>query len=394
MPLSIERPSHYVSNSEQSRLLRRKIVVVGAGNGGCLTALHLAWYSPDDVEIELIYNPDIPPESVGQATTLAIPGLLGDATGFTWHNNLLHATPKSGILYEGWGKASSEIFHPFPPDRMAMHYCPWEMQKRILNSGWFKVIEDDVDPKDVDAEYVFDCRGKPEDYSDYYELINPINSCILGRPKWNTTEALWSRHVATPDGWTFIIPTHSSSPSHDYCVGYSYNSNISTKEAAESNFLEMFDVEVTQHVTFKNYMAHNPIVDGRIFLNGNKLFFLDPLESTSGHAYLQWARFAVDVIAGVTDSLQATYSMQRYVQQIQNFVLWHYQGGSQYDTPFWDYARGFSIDDDEFYEMRDYVEDNKLSDLILRKEIAPDLKPSYALWGPTNFKYWSDGIKG
>ena len=44
--------------------------------------------------------------------------------------------------------------------------------------------------------------------------------------------------------------------------------------------------------------------------------------------------------------------------------------------------------------MRDYVEDNKLSDLILRKEIAPDLKPSYALWGPTNFKYWSDGIKG
>ena len=72
----IERPSHYVSNSEQSRLLRRKIVVVGAGNGGCLTALHLAWYSSDDVEIELIYNPDIPPESVGQATTLAIPGIV------------------------------------------------------------------------------------------------------------------------------------------------------------------------------------------------------------------------------------------------------------------------------------------------------------------------------
>ena len=55
-----------------------------------------------------------------------------------------------------------------------MHFCPSEMQRAILDSGWFKVIEDDVDPKDVDADYVFDCRGKPEDLSDYDELNNPI----------------------------------------------------------------------------------------------------------------------------------------------------------------------------------------------------------------------------
>ena len=49
---------------------------------------------------------------------------------------------------------------------MAMHYCPWEMQKSILNSGHFKVTEGDIDPKDVDADYVFDCRGKPKDFED------------------------------------------------------------------------------------------------------------------------------------------------------------------------------------------------------------------------------------
>ena len=45
-----------------------KVTVVGAGNGGSFTALHWGWYSRDkDVEVELIYNPDTPPERVGQA---------------------------------------------------------------------------------------------------------------------------------------------------------------------------------------------------------------------------------------------------------------------------------------------------------------------------------------
>ena len=39
-----------------------KVAVVGAGNGGSFTALHWGWYSKfagKDVEVELIYNPDI-----------------------------------------------------------------------------------------------------------------------------------------------------------------------------------------------------------------------------------------------------------------------------------------------------------------------------------------------
>ena len=83
---------------------------------------------------------------------------------------------------------------------MAMHYCPWEMHKHVLNSAQFKVTEGQVDPKDVDADYVFDCRGKPRDYSNYEQLINPTNACILAKPNWDTTQAFWSRHVATPNG--------------------------------------------------------------------------------------------------------------------------------------------------------------------------------------------------
>ena len=38
-----------------------KVSVVGGGNAGCITALYLSWYIKD-LEVELIYNPDVPCE--------------------------------------------------------------------------------------------------------------------------------------------------------------------------------------------------------------------------------------------------------------------------------------------------------------------------------------------
>ena len=98
-----------------------KVAVVGAGNGGSFTALHWGWYSKfaeKDIEVELIYNPDTQPERVGQATLTDAPHILWAATGFNWYYNKIHATFKSGILYEGWGQKNDNIFHHFPADRM------------------------------------------------------------------------------------------------------------------------------------------------------------------------------------------------------------------------------------------------------------------------------------
>ena len=362
-----------------------KVSVVGGGNAGCITALYLSWHNKD-LEVELIYNPDIPCERVGQASVIDQPKLLWAATGFNWYNNPIHATMKSGILYEGFGKYNEEVIHAFPAESMAMHYCPWEMQKQVLNSGHFKVIEDEIpDPKDVDADYVFDCRGKPEDYSDYDELINPTNAAILAKPNWDTTKALWSRHIATPDGWTFVIPTHSDSPSHDYCVGYCYNSNISSRAVAQSNFLEMFDVQVKHHVNFKNYVAKNAVIDDRIVLNGNRLFFLDPLESSSTQTYIELVRFVLN--NGVKD---ASNQVRRYIKQVQNFVLWHYNCSSKYDTPFWDYAKSLTFNDPEFDSILDAS--IKSSDYDIMDQANNNSRSGYGQWTPYAFKLWYDGM--
>ena len=370
-----------------------KVSVVGGGNAGCIAALYLSWYKKV-LEVELIYNPDVPCERVGQASVLDPPKLLWAATGFNWYNNPIHATFKSGILYEGWGQYNEKLFHGFPAHSMAMHYCPWEMQKHVLNSGLFKVTEGDVDPKDVDADYVFDCRGKPKDFSDYDDLINPTNAAILAKPNWDTTKAFWSRHIATPDGWTFVIPTHSESPSHDYCVGYCYNSDITQQEVAEYNLLEMFDVEVTKHLKFKNYIAKNPIVDDRIFLNGNRLFFLEPLESSSVQAYVECARYFVDYIITKKEPIeQAAHSAKQYIRQLQNFVLWHYQFGSKYETPFWDYATKLSFRDKTFDAMVEYCKHTTKRDILPKSYGGTTSDASqYGQWPANSFKVWYDGM--
>ena len=370
-----------------------KVSIVGGGNAGCITALYLSWYIKD-LEVELIYNPDVPCERVGQATVLDPPKLLWSSIGFDWYHNPINATFKSGILYEGWGKSNDKVFHGFPANSMAMHYCPWEMQNAVLKSGLFKVIEGEVDPKDVDADYVFDCRGKPNDYSEYDELVNPTNACLLGKPNWDTTKAFWSRHIATPDGWTFVIPTHSQSPSHDYSVGYCYNNNITQKEEAEYNFLEIFDVEVKHQVNFKNYVAKNPIVDDRIFLNGNRLFFLEPMESSSVQGYIECARFFADyIITKKSPVKRAASAAREYIKELQNFVLWHYQFGSKYDTPFWDYAKKISFKDDKFDAMLDYCKDTERVNLIPKGYGGSTNDYSmYGQWPAFSFKIWYDGM--
>ena len=50
-----------------------KIVIIGRGNAGCISATHFAHYRnfiDTKVEIELIYDSSIPPVPTGQGTTL------------------------------------------------------------------------------------------------------------------------------------------------------------------------------------------------------------------------------------------------------------------------------------------------------------------------------------
>ena len=183
---------------------KKKIAIIGAGNAGCITALHYHKYLDIDNEIVIYHSPEQHPiERVGQGTTIPPAMLISSVFGSTWYNNNLGATFKTGILYEGWGKTKDEIFHSFPMYNMSMHYVPQKLSNAVLESGLFKVKQQTInDPeKEIDADMIIDCRGRHNRDKDNYEpLINPLNACLLYDKKEVDLTMHYTGCVATPNG--------------------------------------------------------------------------------------------------------------------------------------------------------------------------------------------------
>ena len=377
-----------------------KITILGRGNAGCLTALYFGFLSRNkaNTSIELLYDPNIPPEKVGQATQLGLPQLLWATLGIDWYNNPIHATPKLGILYENWGKKNDKIFHPFPLESVALHYDPVKLQDTILKSKYFKVQEKHVDNYDeIDSDFIFDCRGRHiTNWNDYIMLTNPLNAVLLGEGKSRERDVNWTRAVATPDGWTFVIPNTTQTTSY----GYLYNDKITPIGEAAANFKKLFNLaeqgiylnEKVDNFKFKNYVARKPIIDNRIILGGNRLFFLEPLESTAVASYLVWAGSVWDwIMHKKTTPARITNQFHLFATQTQNFILWHYMYGSKYDTPFWKAAQKIKIDDPVFSRLLTYVKQSSMVEL--RNQRVDVNNPTYGfLWGLFCFKYWLDGM--
>ena len=160
-----------------------KIVIIGGGSAGVWTALYYAYNTRNnkDIEVELIYDPEIDSFPVGQALLPGPSILLWQACGIDWYHNEVHATPKLGILYENWSEKTPYFFHGFPFEQIAMQADPKYLQKYILNSGLFAVKEENVTDLDtVDADVIFDCRGNTDKGDIEYEsLYGPVNSVLL-----------------------------------------------------------------------------------------------------------------------------------------------------------------------------------------------------------------------
>ena len=347
-----------------------RIAIVGAGNAGCITALHYHKYLEVDNEIVIYHSPEQHPiERVGQGTTLPPIRLIQNQLRLNWYNNPIDATFKSGILYEGWGKKQDKIFHPFQLSAMSMHYVPQKLSKVVLESGYFNVIEKTVtDPeKEIDADVIFDCRGRhSRDKSNYDTLINPLNSVLLYKKQDRDQDLIYTRTVATPNGWTFVIPNVDS-----ISYGYLYNNTITSKEDATKDFLDRFELpEIDGELIFENYMAKNMFVGERTVLNGNMYGFVEPMEATSLQFYQDLCRQAWDGIFNIQPKDVVNNKMRRKMKEVETFILWHYQYGSKYNTPFWEYVKSLPFNlDDEFYGG------------------------DYGQWGKDSFECWKDGVE-
>ena len=386
---------------------KKKITIIGGGNAGCLTALHYGYYtkklphqmySDTDYEIELLHNPDRSPEKVGQGTLIDVVDLMWNALQFNWMENDVEATLKLGILYEGWGKKNDFVLHPLY--KGTLHVSPNKLQSAILKSGYFEVKEgDDVEYEDIDSDYIFDCREKPAkiDGNDLYnELDGNVNAVILAQDSKRDLQQNWTRAVATPDGWCFSIPLFNSTS-----YGYLYNHKITSYEKAKENFEKLFNIKSEERFHFNQYVIKNPIIDDRIILNGNNLFYIDPLEATAMSSYLHWARLTYDWIVDSDISLatpdKITKEFQEYISKINHFISWHYSYGSKYNTPFWEEANRkssgkFMQGQPEFDTILNDIKDHSLRDAVDFCNNRSIQNIYYAQWDSWYFKYWLNGM--
>ena len=400
-----------------------KIVIIGAGNGGVWTALHYAYHSrkAEEIEIELIHDPEIDSFPVGQALFPGQSALLYAACDISWYSNEVRATPKLGILYENWSKGTPNLYHEFPFDQIAMQADPKYLQRYILNSGLFVVKEGNVTDLDtVDADVIFDCRGNiGKDNIKYESLYCPVNSVLLAVGPNPADPQLWTRNVATPDGWTFIIPNTTETTSY----GYLYNKDITPLEIAKMNFRETFPEasgsysghfehsEETINLPFESYKAKEPIrIDSngrKIILNGNRLAFLEPMESTAVKLYLDvasnlfnWATFydpslsqKANLARDVSAVNDLTSIIDKMIHEIHTFILWHYKEGSIYDTPFWRKAQEetTTIFEQPNEKFENFVELAKSISYMDARYLQTQPEGHYGQWPINSIKSWYDG---
>ena len=372
--------------------MTEKIAIVGAGNAGCISALNLHYLKMteeyDVGEIEIYYDPNVPIERVGQGTQLNVRETIFDVLDLDWvEKNHIKATTKQGIRYKGWGKKNPDFFHSFRSGAVAMHYVPKLFSERVLDSGLFNVVEKAITnpEEEIDATYIIDCRGRPSELDDSYQrLTNPINSVILARKEGADPSLLWTEHITTPNGWTFVIPNHDS-----ISYGYLYNNTITTKEDAEKDFIERFDVEPDGYLSFDNYVAKDVWRGEKTILNGNLFSFIEPMEAVASAIHHNVSECLYDVMIGEKSREEVNKSINKELIQVQDFILWHYKNGSVYDTPFWQYAQSLPYTNEK--ELFEHIEKcAKLPNLFPFDDFREDLNRAH--WGPESYKCWYNNV--
>lgn len=366
---------------------KKKIAIIGAGNAACVTALYFYFYGKNIFDkIAIYHDSSIPIEKVGQGSTLPFSDLVYKVFGLNWYdNNLINATPKNGILYENWGKKSEKIFHSFPMNYQAFHFVPQLLSKLLIECGLFDVIDKKIinAEEEIDADFIFDCRGRHErDLKLYDKLINPINHVILSRKEGPDLNLTYTRCVATPNGWTFVIPNHDS-----VSYGYLFNDTITSLEDSKKDFIDIFDVRPDINFHFDNYIAKDCFQGKRTILNGNKLCFLEPLEATSIGFYQSVSQCAWDHIVNNESKKVCNKNIKKEMKKLQSFILWHYQSGSKYDTKFWKYAKSLPFDVDlDFEYCMSFAKENSFY------SCRNNFNTSYAQWPLFSFKIWQENI--
>lgn len=331
--------------------MHKKIAVIGLGSAGIQQLCNLLAFLDKTWTVYSIHSPKIDIVGIGESTNPVFMDALYSGIDFNVLEDLdeIDGTFKLSTKYIKWRK--KDFHNPLISGSFAIHFNTHKLKDFAiprLKNKWkdkFKIIEgvvdhmnnlDDCVELSIDGDifefdYVIDCRGFPKDYSEYnvYET-QTVNHCFVHN-KMELIDDKFTSHVATKDGWMFIIPLQSRTS-----YGYLFNDKITPIEEAKKNFSETIGVAVeeldTIEYSFKAYSAKQ-IKNGRIFKNGNSALFFEPLYANSLYCYNHISSLILnDIKYGNVD---VNCDFDKFVIKLRSNFAYHYHGGSTFDSDFW-----------------------------------------------------------
>lgn len=335
---------------------KKKLGIVGVGSAGLLSLIHFCTWLDESWEIYSIHNPAKPILGIGESTNGEFVGLLERGTHFSLGSqadlDALDATIKFGSKFMNWREHS--WINPLLDGNTAIHFNnshfhPFVYQR--LEKLWprqFRIIEGDVkglsnhpdrvvvtiDNQEHDFDFVIDCMGFPSSYDNYViSDCSPVNRCLIHSITDFEYEP-FTDHIAHANGWMFGVPLQSRKT-----FGYLYTDRITPKEEAIEDMKQLLGVDKLddKEYVFKSYYT-NDLVEGRICKNGNKALFFEPLVANSIFIYMNANRYIYDYMLGQTSALEANAKFTKNVQEMEDVISYYYQGGSLYESKFWDHA--------------------------------------------------------
>lgn len=378
--------------------MNKSIAVIGIGTAGITSLSHLLAWLPEDWNVVSIYDPNTKSLGIGESTSTQIPYSLYHGCGFNLitESENLDATVKHGVRYVNW--RNDDFYTRLPPPSYGMHFNNFKLQEysfKNFKSLWkdrFSDIQGNIqdlknhgetasckiDDKEHHFQYIIDCRGYPEDYSDY-EIVEtiPVNSCLvhtINEPgDWNHTV-----HQATKNGWMFGIPLKTRQG-----WGYLYNNSITKKQDAISDISEIFDTEKLdlKEFNFTNYRATR-YINHRIIKNGNRALFYEPLEALSGWFYdLVIRKFFDYAISKKYTEKAMNDELKKAADDYELFICYMYHGGSIYDTDFWKHSKNICKkrlnSSERFKHIKNFL-----------KQIKPYMYSNHSVVMPFSYDVW------
>ena len=309
-----------------------KVAIVGKGTSSIITALQCL---KDGFSVDIYYDPETPYLNIGESTTLSVSNLIHEVLGISacdlYEQGI--ASLKNGVKFIDWGvgntfysnfynklsfQFNTEKFNPYIHDLLeqrGVNYIPHKITH-------YHEDERTVTIEDKVYDFIIWCSGWNEDNEYKSPFFRTVDSAILYKEDSVDIDSTYSIHRATEDGWQFGLPFPKDGITK---CGYLYDSGISNPQVEGKRF--SWTPKYSKHLIKNNTTAYN----------GNRLFFLEPLQALSLHYYGIFAIFICDYIKNrdYEHYCIINHSYQHEMWNYQMSLAFHYRYGSIYNSLFW-----------------------------------------------------------